>query len=88
MDIVEKGFGELDWTDQALDREKWRALVNSVMNLRFHKMLGNYRVAARLVTSQEALSSTQLVTYLSWSGDIYMIIAFFYNVESLMNIHF
>jgi hypothetical protein len=38
-----------------------RALVNSVMNLRCHKMLGNYRVAAQLVASRVVLSSTELV---------------------------
>jgi hypothetical protein len=29
----------VDWIALAQDRDKWRALVNAVMN---HKMLGNY----------------------------------------------
>jgi hypothetical protein len=33
MDLIETGLGELDWIDLAQDRYRWRALVNSVMNL-------------------------------------------------------
>jgi hypothetical protein len=42
MDIGEVGWGDVDWIGLAQDRDRWRALVNLVMNLRFHKMLGNY----------------------------------------------
>jgi hypothetical protein len=34
MDLVEVGWGDVDWIGLAQDRGKWRALVNSVLNLR------------------------------------------------------
>jgi hypothetical protein len=34
MDLVEVGSGDVDWIDLAQDRDKWRALVNAVLNLR------------------------------------------------------
>jgi hypothetical protein len=33
-DIGETGFGDVDWIHLALDRDRWRALVNMVMSLR------------------------------------------------------
>jgi hypothetical protein len=34
MDLREVGWGVMDWMDLAQDRDHWRALVNTVMNLR------------------------------------------------------
>jgi hypothetical protein len=34
MDLREIGFDCKEWIDLAQDRDKWRALVNTVMNLR------------------------------------------------------
>jgi hypothetical protein len=34
MDIREIGWNGMDWSDLAKDRDRWRALVNTVMNLR------------------------------------------------------
>jgi hypothetical protein len=34
MDLREIGYGGMDWIDLAQDRDRWRALVNTVMNLR------------------------------------------------------
>jgi hypothetical protein len=34
MDLWETGFGDVDWINLALDTDKWRVLVNTVMNLR------------------------------------------------------
>jgi hypothetical protein len=35
MDLLEIGWGCVDWIGLAEDRDKLRALVNAVMNLRF-----------------------------------------------------
>jgi hypothetical protein len=34
MHLVEVGWGDVDWIGLAQDRDRWRALVNSVLNLR------------------------------------------------------
>jgi hypothetical protein len=40
-DLGDVGLGDVDWIGLAQDKNRWRALVNSVLNL----MLENYRVA-------------------------------------------
>jgi hypothetical protein len=34
MDLGEVGRGDVDWIGLAKDRNRWRAVVNSVLNLR------------------------------------------------------
>jgi hypothetical protein len=50
-------FGNVNWTDLAQDMDKWKALLNAVINLKVYKMLGNYPVASKPVASRIALSS-------------------------------
>jgi len=40
MDLQEVGEGCGDWMELAQDRDRWRALVSTVMNLRVQKMRG------------------------------------------------
>ena len=40
MDLQEVGGGCEDWMELAQDRDRWRALVSTVMNHRFPKMRG------------------------------------------------
>jgi hypothetical protein len=42
MDLGEVGWGDKDWIGLDQDRNRWRALVNLVLNFRDPKMLGNY----------------------------------------------
>jgi hypothetical protein len=40
IDLREIGWGDVDWIHLAQDRDQWRALVNSVMNLRVPQNIG------------------------------------------------
>jgi hypothetical protein len=35
------GWGDMDWIVLTQGRDQWSPLVNTVVNLLFHKMLGN-----------------------------------------------
>jgi hypothetical protein len=35
VDLQEEGCGGMDWIELAQDKDRWRTLVNMVMNLRF-----------------------------------------------------
>jgi hypothetical protein len=61
-DLVEVGCGDVDWIGLAQDRDRWGAIVNSVLNLRVSKMLGNIRVSKQLGVSRIVLSSLELVS--------------------------
>jgi hypothetical protein len=55
MNLGEVGWGDVDRIGLAQDRNRWRALVNS---------LGKYRIASQLVASRVVLCPTALVSQL------------------------
>jgi hypothetical protein len=42
MDLREIEWGDMDWSDLAQDRDQWRALMNTVMNLRVPQNVGKF----------------------------------------------
>jgi hypothetical protein len=57
MDLGEIGWDGVDWIRLAQNRENWRALVNSVLNLRF---LYNAGKLSSGLTTGGLLSSAKL----------------------------
>jgi hypothetical protein len=58
MDLREIAEDGMDWIELAQDRDQWRALLNTLMNIRVPlNLLGSSWMAARLAASQKRLSS-------------------------------
>jgi hypothetical protein len=55
--LGEVGWGDVDWIGLAQDKDKWRVLVNSIMNPRVPENAGSF---ARGCTTDGLLSSAQL----------------------------
>jgi len=54
-DFQEVGFWDMDWIELAQDRNRWRALVNEVMNLRVPSNSGNFLTSCKLVSFSRTL---------------------------------
>jgi hypothetical protein len=62
-DLVEVGWGDVDWIGLARDRDRWRALVNLILNLRVSQNAGKpSSVQKQLGISRVVLSCMELVS--------------------------
>jgi hypothetical protein len=52
----------MDWIYLAKDRGKWRALVNTIVNLGVSQSAENFLSNEKILVSQEGLCSKELVT--------------------------
>jgi hypothetical protein len=70
MDLGEVGWGDVDWIGLAQDRNRWRALVNSILNLRVPRNAGKLSSG---LTSSGVSSSAQLHTVSDVHSDTLML---------------
>jgi hypothetical protein len=57
MDLVQVGCSDVDWIGLAQDKDRWRAAVNSVLNLRVPYTAGKL---SSILTTRDLSSSAQL----------------------------
>jgi hypothetical protein len=59
MDLREIGWASVDWIQLAQDRDRWRAVVNTVMNLRVLAPRNSLVLPSHLCLGVRAMSSVQ-----------------------------
>jgi hypothetical protein len=42
IDLQEVGWGDMEWTDLTVDRDRWQAILNAVMNFRIPQNEGRF----------------------------------------------
>jgi hypothetical protein len=54
MDLRERGLDAVDWIDLTQDRDQWRALVDTVINIRVPYNAGNFLSSCTIGFSRRA----------------------------------
>ena len=68
MDLQEVGCGYVDWIGLAQDRDRWRTLVSTVMNLRVPWNAGNFLTSCKPVSFSSRTLHHGVSTYYSYNN--------------------
>jgi hypothetical protein len=69
--LEREDWGGVDWIGVAQDRDKWRGLLNVVINLRVPSNAGKFLCICKIGSSSRA-QMIELVSYVLWGGNFFL----------------